>query len=240
MSIHKTTWIYKVQLLISLAFLCSCCTSIVLKQGQPLSTIAFSIEITDEDQKIAADSLGAALARRLLIFSEDRKTFTLVKPGTPADFHFKIQINSFHLVTVETQESLNQERAEIEGKFERRRDSIEKSVSAAQIATANVVSNIAFNALLFPLGFVGVVVITKDAFVPKGPSYIEQRDLDALVRKAKFKYSASLTGQKNQIQWEKQGQSELTITSSMSEKEQLNVLVRNALLDFEGKMPFLK
>jgi hypothetical protein len=240
MATYKSAWINNFGLYVCMALLCSCCTSIVLKQGQPLSTIAFSIEITDEDQKIAADSLGAALARRLLIFSEDRKTFTLVKPGTPADFHFKIQINSFHLVPVDVQESLNQERAKIEGKFERRRDSLEKSVSAAQIATANVVSNIAFNALLFPLGFVGVVVITKDNFVPKGPSYLEQRDLDALTRKAKFKYSASLTGQKNQIQWENQGQSELTITSAMSEKEQLYVLVRNALLDFEGKMPFLK
>jgi len=58
MATSKSAWINNFGLYFSMALLCLSCTSIVLKQGQPLSTIAFSIEITDEDQKVAADSLG--------------------------------------------------------------------------------------------------------------------------------------------------------------------------------------
>jgi hypothetical protein len=218
------------------------CSSIKLTKTPPLATISFNIELTSANQQTAGDSLGAELARRLLVYSEEKKDFRLVRPGEKADYALKIRITSFHVVSSDTQISLNRSRRAIENKYDRINDSLHQSyrpMSGGQLAAANIVSNVVLNAALLPLGFVGVAVISNDGPETVGPSFEDRKAIGALLREANLGYQAEISDAAGKIKWKKSGTEYYTLDYVVSEKEQLTVLVRNVVLEFENDMPFL-
>lgn len=212
-----------------------------VSNNQTPKSLAFSIELTDINQKTAGDSLGAELARRLLCYAAERKDFNLVKPGEHSDYTFKIRINSFRIVSRDTQITINRSRNSITRKYDNLNDSIalqHRPMSGAELTATNIVANVALNAALLPLGFVGMMVITDE---PKrfSPSFKEQKTIDSLSQSAKLDYQAVLVDSTAKTIWKKSGIEYYDLDYLVSEKEQLSVLVRNVVLNFEGKMPFL-
>lgn len=219
------------------------CSPIVLNKQLPQTSLSFQMELTDINQQIVADSLGAELARRLLLYSEEKKNFKLVKPNEISDYKFTVRIISFRLIPIDTLAVFIREKNAIENKCDRINDSIRekyKPLSPAALTTANIATNVAINAVLLPLGFVGVAVISNQEPKSISPSKSDINKLDSLSKEAYIGYSASITDNKGKIRWKKKGIEKYGLYYLTSEQEQLKVLARNVVLNFEGKIPFLK
>jgi hypothetical protein len=88
------------------------------------------------------------LISRFQAFSEERKDYTLVKPDEQSDYTLRVFISSFHLISIDSQVAMNSKRDSIERKYDS--NSATPHDDIAKIAAANIITNVAANALLIP------------------------------------------------------------------------------------------
>ena len=185
--------------------------------------VKFTFEITDNAQRVLADSIGCKLVPRLQLFSKERGDFTLVKTDDPADFILNIKVTGFQLVTRYTQKSLERKRSEIEGKYE--------PASAANSGPPRKFISKSF-------GY--ITIIDTDPRV-KGPrvSDSDQMAIDSTISIASLSYQATINGVQDSLHWEKAEEKTLKLNYVIPEAEQLNILARNVVLSLEDNIPLL-
>jgi hypothetical protein len=224
---------------LSLVLYVNCAPRIPFSKQSP-KLLGFTIEMTDSKQQIAADSLGAELARRFIAYGDENGDFRLVKPGNPSEYAFKIRLTSFNLITMDSQVAVNRELKKITGKYDRINDSILDHSKPGR-GNLNIAGSLAATAalnILLPQGWVGYILVRDSKWAT--PTWAEQRVIDSLTQFSNLGFSAELSDRAGKKIWMKNGIETIKLDSQMSEKEQLFLLVRNTVMNFEGKMPFLK
>jgi hypothetical protein len=185
--------------------------------------VKFTFEITDNSQRVIADSISCKLVPRLQVFSKERGDFILVKSEEPADFILNIKVTEFQLVTRYTQKSLERKRNKIEDKYE-------------PVGGANTGPPRKFISKSF--GY--VTIIETDPRV-KGPQVSEsdQHAIDSTISVAKLNYKATIKGTKDSLVWQNTEEKELQLNYIIPEGEQVNILARNVILSLEDNAPIL-
>lgn len=185
--------------------------------------VKFTFEISDNSQRVLADSIGCKLVPRLQLFSKERGDFNLVKKDESADFVLNIKVTEFQLVTRYTQKSLELKRNRIEDKYE----PIDNSNSGPP---RKFISK----------SFGYITIIDTDPRV-KGPtvSDSDQKAIDSTISAAKLCYNASIKGTQDSLIWDKSEEKKLKLNYVIPEGEQLNILARNVILSLEDNIPLL-
>jgi hypothetical protein len=210
----------------------------------PNRTLKFTIELMDTTQFSAADSFASELTKRLLAFQDEYRDFRLVQPEDSSDFIFKLKIRKIDLIQFDSLVEQARIRNRIETKYDRLNDSVAanyKPSKTGKIIAANIAAN-ALNIITVPRGFASVSVITdvKDDGPKKvNPNKEEQRSLKASQRTAILDFKATLFNSSGVVKWEYGGREDFTLYEIVKEKEQLRILIRNAVMKIENSMPFL-
>ena len=190
---------------------------------QDPAKVKFTFEITDNSQRVLADSIGCKLVPRLQLFSKERGDFNLVKTDDYAYFILNIKVTGFQLVTRYTQKSLERKRIEIEDKYE---------------PEGNADSGPPRKFISKSFGY--ITIIDTDPRV-KGPkvSDSDQIAIDSTISVAKLSYLATINGTRDSLHWEKSEEKKLKLNYVIPEAEQLNILARNVILSLEDNIPLL-
>jgi hypothetical protein len=187
------------------------------------------MELTDTTQKEAGYSLSAELSGRFLAFSEIDKKFYLVKPGEKADYTFKIRITSLRLVSINDQASANRNQNSFS---ETHRQKIPGKRYPAGVITANTAPTVA----LSPIGYFGMSIVPEINNSMRAAH--AQNRTNAFYSTANLGYNAVLLNDRGKIRWEKHGYENFNLYHVTPEKEQLTILVRNAVLKLSDCLPY--
>lgn len=125
-----------------------------------------------------------------------------------------------------------------------KRDSIERKYDSnsatippddiAKIAAANIITNVAANALLMPLGFVSITVIRPD------PDAFRRIALNGTYLTAHVSMKSFILDKNGKQIFSNDDIEEFTLSYPASYKEQTDILSRNLILNLEGNLPFFK
>jgi hypothetical protein len=210
--------------------------------GRP-GRIGFKIELTDKSQLPFADSIATFLVPRFQAYADERKDFVLVKPNDSSDYCLHISVLSCRIVPYATQAALAQKRGKIEKKYDAINDSLNgkpPAEEAAKIVAANIAVNVISNAILLPMGFFSVAVITaNDPYVAE-PDRKEQTIIDSTFSTAHLALKARLTRNDGTTMWSDATSEKFKLTDVTRESEQIQVLSRNTILSLEDKVPFCR
>ncbi len=187
--------------------------------------VKFTFEISDNSQRVLADSIGCKLVPRLQVFSKERGDFILVKNNSSADFIFNVKVKEFKLISRYTQTSLKKKRNQIEDKYE----SSEEGQASAGPPKKFISKSFGY-----------ISIIETDPRV-KGPqiSELDQKTIDSTMSVSKLSYEATIKGTNGTLFWEKVDERRLKLNYVIPEGEQLNILARNVVLSLEDSIPIL-
>ncbi len=223
-------------MIIPLLFL-SCVSSLKqIKNDGTVPSVGVLIIITDDNQIEFADSLGKVIRERLDIISQDKKDFILGDKIKENDFQMEIKIGHLELVSDEKQEK----NEKVRNKIEKVNDSLQEEDNkkiAGQLIAANVIANVAANAILAPLGKSVAIIIRRD---DNAYYQMQNRRIAKTFSFAGVAYYIRIIDKNNKVIWEGENSQGLTISYRMNENEQRRVLIRNISMFIENKVPFFK
>jgi hypothetical protein len=199
--------------------------------AQP-ARVAVSIELTDQAQSSAADSLVDRLSKRLALYSEERKDFILVKLNEQFDYKLTIRVNDMNLVGTAKQDSLFKERNSIHKKYDDTNDSL---LAAYKPQTS---TELAAKIIAASVGIISVSMISDPGPKQVWVSRSDRNKLNALYTQSYLVTHLTLSGKNDSILWQEPHEELLKLSTNTDKKEQIGILIRNTLFYLESKVPF--
>ncbi len=232
----KTKNIVTILLLSMCILLLNCDSSLLFKYTKTKpAKLKLHLNLTSPDQQIVIDSVSSIITKRLLIISDYRKDFILVKEGESYDYLFELTVRQLKLISKPKQVKISQKRKKMEKKLEKAKDSI----SGGRIAASNIAANFISNLILNPLGYMSITIITDES-IARGRNPKIYSAIDSTISTALLSFDLQVKNNNNRIISRNDIDEYFTLTYIIPIEEQLSVLTRNFVMNLEDHYPFFK